>query len=99
MKYTFITTFCWADGTAQWDVTPFEAESTEEVISKITELIDSDSDAASSEDFYIESEWVDDVPGLYFEYHVERRHYYLHDEKDKMLKELRQELDEFFKEG
>ena len=99
MKHTFITTFCWADGTAQWDVDPFEAESTDEVITKITELIDTDDDASGSEDFYLESEHTDDDPGLYFEYHVERRHYYLQDEKDKMLKKLRKELDKLFKEN
>ena len=96
MKHTFTATFCWANGTAQMDVEPFEVESAEEVISKISELIASDSDAAGAERFFIESENTYEDSWLSFEYEVERRHYYLRDEKNKMLDELRPELDILF---
>jgi len=99
MKITFSPGFYWDNGCAGVRPDPFEAESIDEVCAKVKEVMYSDVDCYSSEDFFLEGySDEDDSIDFEFQYDVKLRKNNLQDEEEQMIKELREELKSLFKE-
>ena len=95
MKITFSPGFYWDNYCAGITPGSFEAESIDEVCDKVKEIMQSDVECYTSEDFSLEG-YSDEDESIDFEfqYDVKLRRNNLHDEEKQMFKQLRKALKE-----
>ena len=95
MKYEFGISFSWDDGCCSWNPKGFTAESIDEVLAKVKEIMYSDPDGYTAEDIYIEGYPVDNQEGkedFEFFFETKYRKSNLDDESKEMFQELKDEL-------